>query len=276
MNARHYLLLGLLPIALHAQIPLVSFHKSMSHSNQYKQKQAEESDSWRMMKASYEYYVKHMHKLYQPEPRIPKIIHQIWVGSPLPAKETELCKTWRKYHPDWLYILWRDEDIEQFGLYNKDLYDKTKNFAEKSDIARYEILERIGGLYVDTDFVCFKPFDDFVHTCDFFASPFANTQLFYIMNSLIASVPHHPIMQSCVKNLRYSKNPNIMKRTGPGFLAENIARHMSDTDFVNVIFPITYFYPLPNYARLKQDNKKNTWIKPESYAMHYWRMTWKK
>ena len=36
-----------------------------------------------------------------------------------------------------------------------------KILGEKSDIFRYEILYRFGGVYVDTDFECIKPFECF-------------------------------------------------------------------------------------------------------------------
>ena len=80
---------------------------------------------------------------YNSEPLIPKIIHQIWLGSSLPEKYKRFQQSWKKYHPDWTYILWSEKEIEEFGLKNKKIYDKTKNLGQKSDIARYEILYRI-------------------------------------------------------------------------------------------------------------------------------------
>lgn len=44
--------------------------------------------------------------------RIPKKIHQIWLGSPLPEKFARLAATWKQHHPDWEYMqLWTDQDI---------------------------------------------------------------------------------------------------------------------------------------------------------------------
>ena len=33
--------------------------------------------------------------------RIPKIIHQIWLGSPLPERYKQWQRTWTDNHPDW-------------------------------------------------------------------------------------------------------------------------------------------------------------------------------
>ena len=79
-------------------------------------------------------------------------------------------QSWIKYHPGWQYILWTDEEIEKLNLVNKPLYRACKSYGAKSDIARYEILYRYGGLYVDCDFECLQPFDIFHHSCEFYAS----------------------------------------------------------------------------------------------------------
>ena len=42
---------------------------------------------------------------YSKQPKIPKIIHHIWLGSILPKKYVRLIKSWETYHPDWQHIL---------------------------------------------------------------------------------------------------------------------------------------------------------------------------
>ena len=70
----------------------------------------------------------------------------------MPATYKKFQKSWTDQHPDWEYTFWSEKEIDEFGLKNKELYDKAKNYATKSDIARCEILYRLGGLYVDADF----------------------------------------------------------------------------------------------------------------------------
>ena len=42
--------------------------------------------------------------------KIPKIIHQIWVGGKkIPQKYKKLIKTVKDVHPDWEYKLWTNE-----------------------------------------------------------------------------------------------------------------------------------------------------------------------
>ena len=52
-------------------------------------------------------------------------------------------------------------------LKNKDLYDKSRNYGFKTDLARYEILNKYGGLYIDTDFECLSPIPENFLNFDF-------------------------------------------------------------------------------------------------------------
>ena len=81
-------------------------------------------------------------------PRIPKIIHYVWLGNrPFPRKNQILMDIWKKNHTTYEFKFWNEEAIEKFGLENYDLYQKTVNPSAKSDIARCEILYRYGGIY---------------------------------------------------------------------------------------------------------------------------------
>src|SRR5579872_1007919 len=78
---------------------------------------------------------------------IPKIIHQIWIGSAVPTCFDAYCKTWRDMHPGWQYILWTEKELEKelFPLYNQKLYDESESMGVKSDILKWEIIYRFGG-----------------------------------------------------------------------------------------------------------------------------------
>ena len=65
--------------------------------------------------------------------KIPKIIHQIWLGGLVPEKYAAWIATWPKYHPDWTIIMWMDDDIKNLNLVNEDLFHRAKNYGEKSD-----------------------------------------------------------------------------------------------------------------------------------------------
>ena len=104
----------------------VDFDTSMmSNTHYYTPSHPHKSMFWKLAKKSYDDFI--INNLdYCESPRIPKIIHQIWVGPhPFPETSKKLTQTWRNFNPDWEYKLWTNEDIAQFGLVNEKAYNAT-------------------------------------------------------------------------------------------------------------------------------------------------------
>jgi mannosyltransferase OCH1-like enzyme len=259
----------------------VGFHHSMQSTNKYPIRESRLlrlNEHWKNAKYLYDkYIINNTDEL--DSLRIPKRIHQIWLGSSFPERCKKFQKTWLAHHPDWEYTLWTEAEIEEFGLVNQDLYNAATNFGEKSDIARYEILYRIGGLYIDTDFECLKPFDSFHYYCDFYAGVDYGKG-FAVFNGLIGSAPGNNILKHCIDNLPFSKNElggfkEILSRTGPLYFTESIKKEIASSDERIVLFPVTYFYPWPwMYRNQNLPDQINSWIKPETFAIHHWHVSW--
>ena len=47
-------------------------------------------------------------------------------------------------------------DLKLMILKNQKAYSSAKNWGMKSDILRYEILQKFGGVYIDTDYECLQ------------------------------------------------------------------------------------------------------------------------
>jgi len=296
----------------------VPFHVSMNIPNIYRPPQATKSKRWQRATELYNQYI--VQDLSIPDkPRIPTIIHQIWLGSPLPNECKVLQQTWLTCHPDWLYLFWTDtlpqsfgdkniqiispqsfSDVVTFldnlnpkkGTYIIDIRNLTfstaphfkarKNYGEKSDILRYEILFYCGGLYIDTDFECLQPFDVFHYACDFYIGAAHSIDLFSVHNSLIAARPRHPIVNACICAIQLqSPTQNsytgeaVMARTGPYQLTNHVWAHMSNCQDRTVVFPMTYFHPWIHTARAENTREQiEKWIKPESYGIHHWHVSW--
>jgi hypothetical protein len=89
--------------------------------------------------------------------RIPRRIHQIWIGPKPPP--VEWMRTWAERHPGWEYRLWTEHTIP-FPLRNQAQFDASPQYAGKADVLRYEVLLREGGIYVDADVWCLRPFTE--------------------------------------------------------------------------------------------------------------------
>jgi mannosyltransferase OCH1-like enzyme len=89
---------------------------------------------------------------------IPRTFHSIWIGGkPLPEAHAKWLATWCECNPGWEHTLWTDETVESGSLQNRELYLRGDiTLACRSDILRIELLYRHGGVYVDTDFECFR------------------------------------------------------------------------------------------------------------------------
>jgi mannosyltransferase OCH1-like enzyme len=79
----------------------VNFDDSMQFSSGYKQK--EELKKWEILKTRYN----EIKDINFTDHKIPKIIHQIWVGKKMPEFEQKLCDQVKKNRgKDWEYIIW--------------------------------------------------------------------------------------------------------------------------------------------------------------------------
>ena len=242
-----------------------------------------------------------------PHLKIPKIIHQIWLGGALPQEYVPLRATWHKHHPEWIFVFWTDNplnyqqgsvvvttfaelsyhlqsdtthkhivvDVSKLQFDNRMFYDRALNYGEKSDILKWEIIYRFGGLYVDTDFECLKPLDELHYMYDFYTGiqPL-DTHLVQLGAALYAAWPYHPILHACVAGIKDNQHiPQIVIKTGPIHFTRSFFNVVGTTSTHDIALPASYFYPC-SYEQ--KGLPASVWQKPESYAIHHWAGSWLK
>lgn len=197
---------------------------------------------------------------------IPRILHRIWFGGPLPPELRAYGRSWEERHPGWEHVLWSEENLPP--LHNQDLFDRAEEIAPRnvgqlrSDIARYELLQRLGGVYVDCDFECRLPLDDLLRGIKSFAAWEVSGR--WINNAILGAVPGHPFLGALVEGLELSverfrgHRPNRM--SGPQYLTRIYRRHGGLT-----VFPKDWFYPYL-YDELERGQERF----PQAYAIHHW------
>mgnify|MGYP001400234872 CR=1 FL=1 len=230
------------------------------------------SPEWKLMRDLYE---KNYIQNTDTTERIPKIIHQIWLGEkPIPKAYLKYMASWKAFHPTWEYKLWTDKDVNDIEIVRRDIFDHANNAGMKSDILRYEILRQIGGLYVDTDFECFKPFDDLLHLAFFTGIGYDVKLQLYI--GLLGSVPQHCIMNKCSYTLDTlydgHKASTIMNVTGVSHFTKCFISGVSKGSEGVVAFPMAYFYPFPNNTKTTENHYR--YRRNCSYAIHHWGISW--
>ena len=257
-------------------LPKVPFEGAMNGWSGYSPEHA----GWRFVKSLYDTYQNEASV--SDKYIIPKLIHLIWLGSPLPARCQAMVISWEKFHPGWTVKVWRDDDADSFHFINQAAFSRAQNYGEKSDIWRYEILYQYGGLYIDTDFECLQPFDELHRSCEFY------TGLGQAINpdvwiGLIGSIPGHPILRATIDHLKPGPGDQnidrIMNETG-AYLFSKVFLEIAPTCRPTsvVALPITFFYPMHAGERFRTDrwNIKPECVKPESMAIHYFDTSWQK
>lgn len=304
--------LSLLYSALASGIVDVDFDHSsgldLMHQYSAKYSEPEAEAKLKLLRDNYE-RLKPSKTISNSSPIIPKVIHQIWLGpKSISPNDQYNIKTWIGYHPNWEMKLWTEKEILKENFDNMDLYWSARSYQERSDIVRYEILKRYGGLYIDTDIECFANFDDLNHKYDFYTNfepPAINKKRVSILNAMVASTPNHPIIIDTLNQIRkewnnveelfntqYSNNKSSFSRSNHHLavqrtmypLADSVFRFLSKKESLkskSMILPSGYNVPvyfvndipIINFlSRIFRDKAKlSNQIKkqPETMSIHF-------
>lgn len=195
---------------------------------------------------------------------IPRVVHRIWLDEPVPDRFEAYWQRFKELNPGWAFETWqRSEDLE--WLVNRDVFDWQTTHAGRSDVLRYEIIARFGGIYVDTDVEPLRSFEPLIRP-----EPFAGWENErQLCPTVIGSPAGHPAAVDLVQNLRHyavkrrRRPPNV--QTGPWYLT----RRWSKRDDVLLYAPVR-FYPVGWWERDKLGGPY-----PEaSFAVHHWTAGW--
>lgn len=192
---------------------------------------------------------------------IPRILHRIWLGpAPMPELFKDYAESWRRHNPDWELRLWTDEALPELTC--PEAYARARNPAERSDVVRYELLRRFGGVYVDTDVECKRSLEPLIEGVRAFAG-FERPGR--VGTGVVGSVADHPAMDRMVYAMRGRVGTGDQaETTGPGLLTA-VLREFPDV----TLFDTEVFCPCPPGAFHRSDDDF-----PDAYAVHHWSWTW--
>ena len=222
---------------------------------------------------------------------IPHIIHYCWIGgAPLSPLAEQCLASWKEHMPEWKMKRWDEASLAQvlcepnlnpslkgrtskqlseqsqdehswldyMPVYVKQAYEARK-YAFVSDYVRLWALEKFGGLYMDVDFMVFRPFDDLMDKYPAFAG-YEGSKRQPVMQGVIASEPHGAWvrdMLSTYENRSFIKSdgsldltPNTAYFTDrletQGFVPDGAEKDFfaNDGTFMLHVFPVHYFCPV--------------------------------
>lgn len=211
--------------------------------------------------------------------RIPKVIHYFWFGK---NPESDLIKkcisSWRKYNPDYEIKRWDESNfnIDISVDYVKEAY-LAKKWAFVSDYARFYVLNKYGGIYLDTDVEVLKSLDPIIDKGPFLALEHDNYDS--IAPGLgMASLPNNVLLEKMLKdykNRHFKKDNGFYDETPVGvrmteeFLLKDGLKKVSGIQKIDGfwIYPKEYFCPLDF-----QTGETN--ITENTYAIHHYASSW--
>jgi len=228
-----------------------------------------------------------------PSFKIPKTIHLIWLGpKAFPSDSVENIRTWIAHHPDWTFNFWTDRKrpapcngmntrlLDDFNFeFLEEKYEESRNWGEKADILRYEILYQEGGLYIDHDITCMRPFHGLHTGYDLYAGlemPHEEIDSFALTIgiTLIGVKARHPVFRRTIQTVldRWDEVTQRFQTSDPLVQARRVTHRTliamthafneeeSEPGNVDIIFPASYFYSKGSL--------------PSFYSLHLYKSTW--
>lgn len=206
--------------------------------------------------------------------KIPKIIHQIWIGGPLPEAFKDLCESWKYYHMmrGWLYKLWTDEDAAKMDLHNRAFFDETDSPGVRSDLMKWEIIYNYGGFYLDVDYECLQPLDcllgyDFVTAIQPLDGFFVQ-----LGAAFYGARPYHPILEHCIEAVKDRwHHRGAPTKTGPILFTTSFFATAGRDGNIDIALPASYGYPLGAQEKTYEYEK---WVNNGAFCIHHWAKSW--
>jgi mannosyltransferase OCH1-like enzyme len=157
---------------------------------------------------------------------VPLVIYESWKSHELPKGMRDNILRLLETNPEFDYYLYSDEECAAFiaDNFDKDVlaaFHSLKPGAYKSDLWRYCILYKLGGVYLDIKYYSTVPL---ISIIDETSTVFVKDLLKYcIYNAFLISPPKNEIFRLCINNIVEScKNKlyrdNLLDITGPCLL----------------------------------------------------------
>jgi hypothetical protein len=196
--------------------------------------------------------------------RIPRTIHRIWVGEEaMPVEHERFGASFARHHPDWEMRLWTDDDLPALDITMAD-QQRARTRSELSNLMRYEVLDRFGGVYVDTDFECLRPLTPLLRGIDAFTALELPGRT---ATGILGAVPGHPVFARAARQARLTlgEGARSTDANGPYFFSLILEQEPNVA-----IFGAQLFYPYLWNELERRDERF-----PDAYAVHHWAMSWR-
>jgi mannosyltransferase OCH1-like enzyme len=207
---------------------------------------------------------------------IPKVIHYIWLGEkPMHPLMIQWRHGWESLHPGWEVKIWSETPGRTASLTCRhetldssfpELLRDSCHLSQRSNVWRYELICRLGGLYLDTDFEPLRCIEPLIGGLEAFAGRchVANSTGTAIGCAMFGCIPHHSWTRDLIENMT-SRDPRISMSLGSRYFCEITSRHPE----VHLFAPDVFYS-----QRCEQPGHYKPPIPDTTYAIHRWSSKW--
>ena len=148
---------------------------------------------------------------------IPRIVHQTWKSHNLYPAQAQWRENCRRLNPGWEFRLYDDDENlalvrEHFPELEETYMSYPKNI-NRIDAVRLLYLAKFGGVYMDLDYTCLRPFDELLAGADMVMAQDAHmagkdghcptcSELLPVGNSFMSSAAGHEIALNATRRLK--------------------------------------------------------------------------
>ncbi len=207
---------------------------------------------------------------------IPKRFIRIWLGpNKIPKMFDEWWQGFKDLHPDYEFVTITDNTKLDMPDELKEIYNDGLTYAGQSDILRIIALYLLGGIYVDTDMMPIKRFDDLLEDDrPFIGLRSSKSFATGVMGGKKGDKAFRELLDNLPKWYYEHQDRSCSVRTGPAFVSE----FWFGKNYINH-HPINFYYPYNGFGapkrieRLKMFQDKSN-FPDEMYAAHFGNHRW--
>lgn len=182
----------------------------------------------------------------------------------MPAEYRGFISSWISRHPGWEAVVWTPHNLPKLRF--QKLVDEATIPCFKSGPVRYEMVYKYGGVYVDSDFECYRNIEPLIRNLDAFSAyqyMDPDDPRGAIAPGLFGARPRHPWLKHILDAIPFWWDPEVSS-TGPRPFNALTRCHPEVR-----ILAKKFIYPYNSWEKDKRDGPF-----PEAYASHHWDGSW--